>query len=129
MTTGMTEQAVEARFVGLPEDVARARQLAIEAVRSWGRDDLVDRVALAVSEIVTNAVVHSPGEVRLHLTLLDDGVRFEVTDTYPNATPAPREPAPFATGGRGLMITESISRAWGVQQAKDHKTVWVELAS
>lgn len=82
---------------------------------------------LLVSELVTNAVLHTSGEVTLRLARLEDGVRIEVEDAEP-APPVRLRENESAMTGRGLMLVATLSSAWGVEPAAaGGKTVWAEL--
>jgi anti-sigma regulatory factor (Ser/Thr protein kinase) len=87
---------------------------------------------LLVSEIVTNAVIHSgapdENEILLYARLTDAGpVRVEVTDRGPGFTPAPRDPD-RPGGGYGLFLVEREAISWGVDR-KGGTRVWFELAT
>jgi len=86
---------------------------------------------LLVSEVVTNAVIHStasaPTEVLLCARLTDTGaVRVEVTDGGGGFTPVPRDPD-RPGGGYGLYLVEQEALKWGVDR-KGGTRVWFELA-
>jgi len=79
----------------------RARSAVRTTLAGWGWDgDGVSAVVLVVSEMLTNAQVHTDGEVRLVLRRTRRGVRLSVTDTDPGcrrgATPAPNTRAASA---------------------------------
>lgn len=107
-------------------DVVAARRFAIEAVGSWnlGTDD----VALVVSELAANAVVHARTPFVLALSLLDDQVvLIEVTD-HDHHMPLPAQPSVWATNGRGLMIVDKLAAAWGARATIDgDKILWAEV--
>jgi anti-sigma regulatory factor (Ser/Thr protein kinase) len=86
--------------------------LARQAVRDAGpgrvSPDQVDDLIVAVSEVVTNAMVHGRGPVRMRVWNGGDRIVVTVTD----AGPGPKDPfagllpaGDTATGGRGLWIT------------------------
>ncbi|MFE1856253.1 ATP-binding protein [Streptomyces sp. NPDC059489] len=68
-------------------------------------------VVLAVSELVTNAVVHGEGEVMLRITVAVDVARVSVTDH--NLAPAVlKEAGPTGESGRGIRLVGSgVGRA------------------
>lgn len=67
--------------------------------------------ALAVSELVTNAVIHGEGEVMLQITVAVDVVRASVTDHNP--VPAVlKEAGRDGESGRGIRLVDAISDAW-----------------
>ncbi|MEU5265802.1 ATP-binding protein [Amycolatopsis sp. NPDC021455] len=107
-------------------------------VRRWasrtlaGVDDahLVD-VLIVVTELVTNAYDHGrgPSEIRMGFTPRPCLVRVEVDDGSP-AHPVVASPSLTALGGRGMLIVEKLSAAWGVRDDPETggKTVWAEVA-
>jgi anti-sigma regulatory factor (Ser/Thr protein kinase) len=87
---------------------------------------------LLVSEIVTNAVIHSSApdqsEIVLYARLTDGGaVRVEVIDSGGGFTPVPRDPD-RPGGGYGLFLVEREALSWGVDR-KGGTRVWFELAA
>ena len=106
--------------------VSRARALLREALTAAAADALVDDAQLALSEVVTNALVHAGTEVLLRAGLDAAGLRVEVTDGSPHL-PALREYSLAAGTGRGLhMVTESVD-AWGSYPRGTGKVVWFEI--
>lgn len=103
-----------------------ARQFARETLTAWGVGGSEDTVALLVSELVTNAVLHARTQVEVRLE--GDGrlLRIEVRDR--NTRRPVRERVPVdATTGRGLALVEAVADRWGVQPHADGKVVWCEL--
>ncbi|MFB6438482.1 SpoIIE family protein phosphatase [Streptomyces sp. NPDC056411] len=109
-----------------PRSVARARELAREQLLDWGLQDLVDTTELLVSELVTNALRHGHGEIRLRL-LLDRTLVCEVWDAD-LAQPRRRRARDTDEGGRGLQLVGLLSQGWGSRRTPRGKTVWFELA-
>ena len=90
-----------------------------------------DHVALVVSELVTNAVLHAEAAVgdpiRLQVRLGSGRARIEVRDCGPGFdAPAPN-PDPLTVGGQGLLIVAALSDAWGVVRGPGGCTVWCEV--
>ncbi|MFC6937315.1 ATP-binding protein [Actinomadura yumaensis] len=88
----------------LPAEIraaARARELTGRALRGWHVSDPtdVDDIVLMVDELITNAVVHGGGPVRLRLRLDGSRVIGEVSDANP-AGPPRRRPPIRSTGPR-----------------------------
>jgi len=81
---------------------------------------------LAVSELVTNAVLHGRDPVALRLVRTDHCVRVEVTDGSP-VSPSFSMLDPTAVTGRGLMLISAASDRWGVEPGVGGKAVWFEL--
>ncbi|WP_406296070.1 ATP-binding protein [Streptomyces sp. NBC_00624] len=106
--------------------VGRARRLAIEQVGAWRLDELPDTVELLVSELVTNALCHARGPVRLNLQVRDARLRCEVEDTNSDG-PVRRSVCADAEGGRGMEILDLLAEAWGSSRTATGKTLWFEL--
>jgi len=100
---------------------AVAEEFVAGAVDRRGLSDL----ALVVSELVTNAVVHGRGAITLKLERDGPIVRGEVVDEGGGFEREIRERGTDDVGGRGLMIVEALSSRWGVYEGTTH--VWFEL--
>jgi anti-sigma regulatory factor (Ser/Thr protein kinase) len=93
-----------------------------------------ETLVLLVSELVTNAVVHSPAapEAPIHLTaqVVEDRVRVAVTDAGDGFAPVPRVIPPaaerLAEGGYGLYLVNRAASRWGVDREGGTR-VWFEL--
>lgn len=119
-----------------PPSVRLARTWVSKVLEEIGREDLVDAAQLGVSELVTNALLHSqpPLSVRVRGTI--DHPRIEVVDSSPvppQRAPIAPEPADvddfnLTTFGRGLDLVAMMSRRWGSDLAHDgrSKSVWFE---
>ncbi len=106
----------------------RAARRHVDAVlrpRGWGEPDRF-AAQLAVSELVTNAVVHAPGRIALRCRF-DHGLYIEVTDDHAAATAHPRPHRPDRFGGMGLRLVDQLCRDWGVERRAGDKTVWCRL--
>jgi anti-sigma regulatory factor (Ser/Thr protein kinase) len=109
-----------------------APKLAREAfgqldVTGPARDDAL----LIVSELATNAVLHSGSdpteEIEIVAEYLPDGLRIEVTDGGRSGNaPAPRTAEYSGPGGMGLRVVQAIARGWGTEQCNGTR-VWAEL--
>ncbi|MFJ9406048.1 SpoIIE family protein phosphatase [Streptomyces sp. NPDC101393] len=109
-----------------PRSVSRARELARDQLTDWGLEALVDTTELLVSELVTNALRHGHGEIRVRL-LLDRTLVCEVWDAD-LAQPRRRRARDTDEGGRGLQLVGLLSAGWGSRRTPRGKTVWFELA-
>ncbi|WP_101258794.1 ATP-binding protein [Streptomyces barkulensis] len=118
-----------------PREVGRARGWARSRLAGFGLepdDSLVETLVLLVSELVTNAVVHTgrPAVLRMLLSgrIVTGGgtVRIEVADT--SSSPPRRRPVEGdATGGRGLELVVGLADRWGWLQEGTGKRIWCEL--
>jgi anti-sigma regulatory factor (Ser/Thr protein kinase) len=87
-------------------------------------------LALAVSEVVTNALRHgAPGEpIDLLARAGNDHLRVEVTDAGSGLAPRPRALESDGGGGFGLFLIEQLARRWGVVRQTNTTRVWFEFA-
>jgi two-component sensor histidine kinase len=113
--------------VTLPRDHAAPRQArALLREHADGLDrDRLETAVLLISELVTNAVLHGAGEIRLMIDLRRGGrdARFAVCDEG-DGTPVVR-PEPGPDGGWGLRLVGQRARRWGVREGRTQ--VWFEL--
>lgn len=123
--TAVTTTELEPR----PQSVRQARRLFIAAAADGGlSSEAVERGALAVSELVTNAIVHGVGPIAIRTVVQPTIVRFEVSDGGDSLPQARGEPT-TATGGRGLAIVTKVTGDWGYERRRVEpgKTVWFTL--
>ena len=112
-------------------DAARRGRRAVEELvgavptSRW----LAQDAALAVSELVTNAI-RAAGHCTLSAWYHTDelAVRGEVTDTS-HEMPAIQPLDSERVGGHGLRIVADVSTRWGVIEREDSKVVWFEITS
>jgi anti-sigma regulatory factor (Ser/Thr protein kinase) len=108
---------------------ARHRTLAWLNRHSIGQDP-AEAAVLIISELVTNAVVHSGSGVISCVLQLGSGLlQIEVTDQGAGERePALRKPAADDVSGRGLMLVSAVSKVWGVTPAGlSGRTVWATV--
>ncbi|MGY0062452.1 SpoIIE family protein phosphatase [Streptomyces sp. LZ34] len=113
----------------LPDAVMHARRFTARTLRSWRVAEEADMVLLVVSELVTNALVHTQGPVRLDLTLAGDRLRVAVSDSSPRSPAKPVLVDWESTGGRGLLLVEAMSSTWGSVPVSGGKQVWSEVVA
>lgn len=112
----------------VPEAVRHARRFTRRTLRAWGVTEEHDAILLIVSELVTNALVHTDGQVRFDLTLINDRLRIAVADASPRTPIKPTSIGWEATGGRGILLVEALSATWGTVPVSGGKQVWAEIA-
>jgi anti-sigma regulatory factor (Ser/Thr protein kinase) len=112
---------------------ATARSLVSEAFRRWGLES--DDARLVVSELATNAHLHgcTPGAetdlIVVRTWLRDDNIAvIEVWDKS-EALPVRGVENYSSESGRGLLMIEQITRAWGARPLAcgAGKIVWAAL--
>ena len=106
-----------------------ARRFVRESLLSWGLLDLLPEAELVVSELATNAVVHTGQRFTVAVRRLEgDRVRLEVSDAS-KKRPAIKGEVSEATSGRGLRIVSAVADEWAVLGGPGGKTVWAVLAA
>ncbi len=112
----------------VPEAVRHARRFTRRTLRAWGVPrDTIEEALLVVSELVTNALVHTGGPVRLDMSLVNHRLRLAVADSSPRSPVKPTSIGWEATGGRGILLVEAVSAAWGTVPVSGGKQVWADL--
>ncbi|MEH0575517.1 SpoIIE family protein phosphatase [Streptomyces sp. B21-108] len=107
-----------------PAIVAGARELAVRRLLGWGLDDLVTTTELVVSELVTNAIRHGTGPIRLRM-IRHDRLICEVSDAS-NTSPRMGHARTTDEGGRGLFLVAQLTRRWGTRYTPAGKIIWAE---
>lgn len=114
-----------------PGSPAQARRLTRARLNGWAVcEDTCDTAALVVSELVTNAIVHTASR---HIVCeLHDGadqVRIAVRDE--GCAPGQPHPSddqqPEDEHGRGLLLVDALCDAWGAHDQGPGLLVWAEL--
>ena len=126
-----------ARLRRLPEDcyaswtlapkltsVREARSVLAEPMKRWDLEDLIPTTELLVSELVTNAVKYSRGDVTLRL-VNEKALVCEVLDNS-GALPRLRQANGEDENGRGLQVVRQLSQRWGARRTATGKVVWCE---
>jgi anti-sigma regulatory factor (Ser/Thr protein kinase) len=109
--------------------VADARHAVTDWCLGWRAAHLAEAIELLVSELVTNAVVHGVGPVRIVADFDGHRVRVEVHDRDPDHPQAHvTAPTELDEHGRGLQLVAMLADRWGSLRTGDGKAVWVELA-
>lgn len=133
-----------------PAEVSRARRWARSRLAGSGigaDEPLAETLILLISELVTNAVVHTgcPAVLRMRFPAqtgavggdgaadpsADKGpelgtVRVEVADASARA-PRQRRADEEATNGRGLELVDGLADRWGWQPEGAGKRIWCEI--
>ena len=116
-----------ARLEAAPISASLARAFVSHHLADRSLLSLVDPVRLVVSELVTNALVHSRTAVSVTLSASETTVLLEVRDES-LALPQRRAPQTVDESGRGLEIVDIVSLDWGVNAGDGSKEVWASFA-
>ena len=112
-------------------DAPAAARRALDGFRGELEDDVIERSALVVTEVVTNSVTHAgltaAQPIDLNIQESPACLRIEVTDegtaTFdPDVSP----PYPSQTSGRGFWMIDQLTDRWGVDFLRSTR-VWFEF--
>ncbi|WP_234438945.1 SpoIIE family protein phosphatase [Streptomyces sp. NRRL B-3229] len=107
-----------------PAQVAEARKAASRQLTEWGLEEFAFTTELVVSELVTNAIRHAVGPIRLRL-IRARTLMCEVLDSGSTA-PHLRHPRTTDEGGRGLLLVSQFAQRWGTRFVPEGKVIWAE---
>lgn len=120
---------------GIPSMVPATRMIVGELLEDSPRGADVE---LVVSELVTNAVLHSVsgegGEIRVSVERKPGWVRLEVQDQGPRSAPRPLPARIQLYGGepresgRGLVLVGAFADAWGHMSEPGRAVFWAEFS-
>jgi two-component sensor histidine kinase len=120
----------DADISGGPGAAARARRIVEAELSGRLPLEMVEDVALLVTELVANGVRHggAGNDSYLHLMLEGQrgGLHVEVSNPDSHGTPAQRPADLGGGGGIGLNLVDSLASRWGVRRGA-HTAVWFEL--
>lgn len=107
--------------------MARARQVVTGLLHRWGLPAEAPDFELAVSELVSNALLHGSGEIHVRLSCDPGGrVRLEVGDEGREGREAPRPHlAERRFGGWGLRFVDQLAESWGAERRGRGTLVWM----
>jgi anti-sigma regulatory factor (Ser/Thr protein kinase) len=110
------------------DSIGKARRHVRYALEPYADAETLDNLELVVSELVTNAVRHGPGDViTLRLVTDSDGaIAGDVADGGRGQV-AIREREPYTEGGLGLPIVDALTSEWGVHPGSTH--VWFRFSA
>jgi two-component sensor histidine kinase len=80
-----------------------------------------------VSELVSNAITHGAGDVRVCVALAGDRVHLEVSDEGGgHPVMSPEAPLAGQVGGWGLRFVDELADDWGSDTAAGLTRVWMD---
>ena len=112
-------------------DAPAAARRALDGFGGPLEDDVIERSALVVTEVVTNSVTHAAltaaQPIDLSIQLLPACLRIEVTDEgSAGFDPVVTLPYPGQDSGRGFWMVDQLTDRWGVDFTRSTR-VWCEF--
>ncbi len=124
------ESLLAKAFGHLPAELrsaGEARAMVRRTLDGWCDDDLLDDIALCVSELVTNAVVHAQSAPRILVHVRPTVIHVEISDDS-DVMPVVKHADLHDTSGRGMAILGGLSDRWGSRRRSGGgKTVWFDI--
>ncbi|MCX4446008.1 ATP-binding protein [Streptomyces sp. NBC_00708] len=108
--------------------VGEVRGAVRELLRYRWKEEPAQVAELLLSELVTNALVHTDDGAVVAVSVAPRRLRVEVRDFVTGMPPESHvPPADDGTHGRGLVLVESLADSWGISPRSLGKVVWFEL--
>jgi anti-sigma regulatory factor (Ser/Thr protein kinase) len=109
--------------------VQRARTFVADHLAAHDADVETEDICLVASELASNALVHARTPFTVFLRADPVGISLSVKDGLSTFVRRPGPSGGLDDGGRGLLITEELSDAWGIRSgAYGSKYVWTFFA-
>nr|WP_296069264.1 ATP-binding protein [uncultured Actinoplanes sp.] len=107
-------------------DSASLRHAAEGRLAGWQAAEQVDDTLLVITELVQNVIQHTGDGGELALSHPSGVVVVEVFDSSRDL-PRVLGPDPRRLGGRGMLLVDAVSHAWGTHLTATGKVVWATL--
>lgn len=123
------ERPVHARLLvdrADPRAARAARDFIAGVIDDSHMVELRETCVLLVSEVVTNALRHTDGEVSLSMWRYPERLRVEVADGTSRGL-VHTGGGPLDESGRGVPLMNALSSRWGTAPHGEGKVVWFEL--
>jgi anti-sigma regulatory factor (Ser/Thr protein kinase) len=122
----ITSRREARQFRHQTHEIGVARGWARDVLCGWGLAEHTAAVELAMSELVTNAIVHGEGDVGVTLEVEADELRLVVSDQG-DGHPLRRPGATLdvGAGGWGLGLVDTLADRWGTSDTGGGTSVWL----
>ena len=121
--------SAEQTFEPTGQSVRLARRFVLDEVGDAPKA-VLDEIAVAASELASNAVLHARTSYRVRVEREADSVRVEVTDSGGGFPEPQQQPTSDESHGRGLFIVKRLADEWGISESASdgEKSVWFRIA-
>ncbi|HWE56275.1 MAG TPA: ATP-binding SpoIIE family protein phosphatase [Acidimicrobiales bacterium] len=119
---------IETHYPNEIKSVSAARHAVLDWLSAADLDELAVAAALVVTELASNAVLHTGGPVTVAVDRSASGARVTVSDTSPLMPVVPAASLASMTG-RGLLLVRNLADDFGFTRTPSGKDVWAEFRS
>lgn len=127
MVEKISEWSHDTVFAAEPVSAAKTRDFVCRHLAEHNLQPLVDDIALVASELATNAMAHAETPFMVTLAKVEGTVVLTVRDGS-ISVPVKTVPQVLDDSGRGLVVVDLLSRAWGVcTDGQGSKSVWASF--
>lgn len=110
------------------DSVRAARHVTASLLDGETAQEVAEVVAIVVTELASNAVLHASSGFTLTISRSPAAVRIAVRDDSPLVPLDDGRPFDIRTG-HGLSVVTQLACAWDVEGLPNGKVVWAELAA
>jgi anti-anti-sigma factor len=121
------QRRLRRRLPAMLSSTSEARELVNRVCVQWGLYSLTDVAQLIITELVSNVIRHAHTDMDVSVALRHRYLHLAVRD---GSTEQPRRGGAnesLREEGRGLLVVEALTAAWGFAPAPDGKVVWATL--
>jgi serine/threonine-protein kinase RsbW len=119
--------------LGTPAELRKLRASLRAALTRYGLaqgeelDEVPGLVVLVATELASNALRHGIPPTLVTLLATDDCFMLDVADHDLTTVPELADTHPLDSGGRGLLLSQSVSLAVGWYATEDTKNIWASF--
>jgi anti-sigma regulatory factor (Ser/Thr protein kinase) len=117
---------VARQFPATLDSARAARRFLADTLRRCRENAVLDDAAVVLTELVTNAILHSASPPTVVIRADESSILLSVHDAS-SVLPAPRAHGPLAQSGRGLGLVTALAARWGAHETVEGKVVWAEF--
>jgi len=120
----VSPRRMQAQLLPSPSAATMARELVTRACANWALHKLAPVAELVVTELVSNVIRHAGTEMQVSVS---HGERYLHVSVRDYSTALPRRLGDEVGEGRGLLVVEALTTAWGATPTAGGKAVWATL--
>lgn len=120
-------QSISRSWPAVAASVAGVRDFVTSEITPYLSAQAVESARVVASELATNAVEHAGTPFTVTVDWVGEEVTLRVADAAPGV-PVAGPPGALDVRGRGLLLVDALSVAWGVSaEVAGGKSVWASF--